>query len=454
MILRKLLKVTPILFLLFTFSCTKKISYLNQWPQFRGPFASGIVETNNLPDQWNIETGDNIYWRTNIPGLGHSSPIIWNNKVFITTAINTRDEDSLKVGLYGDVENYNDSVIKEFRLICIDKNSGEIIWNELALSAIPKTKRHTKASHADPTPATDGKYVVASFGSNGLYCYTLDGKLVWKKDFEKMNAGYYYTAEMEWNVSSSPIIYNDLVIVQCDNLGNSFLMALHAETGEVKWKVERDEVSTYSVPTLYNDGGHAQIIVNGYKHIGGYDFETGNEIWKMSGGGDIPVPTPIVANGLIYIHSAHGKRSPIYAIKPDAKGDISLNGDSLCNEFIAWSIQRGAAYIPTGLAYGKFYYNLKDWNGKLSCFNAVTGELLYEEKLLDTRGITASGIASNGKLYFTTEQGHVFIVKASDKFELIAKNQLNDIVLASPAISDETLFFRTRHELIAIKKTL
>lgn len=430
--------------------CQDEIKTNNQWPQFRGAFARGIVETTSLPDSWDVKTGENIRWKTNIPGLGHSSPVIWDNKVFVTTAVNTLGEDSLKVGLYGDVDNYNDSVIKEFRLLCIDKNNGEVLWNSLAHKAIPKTKRHTKASHADPTPATNGQYIVAFFGSNGLYCFTMDGKLVWKKEFEKMNAGYFYTPTMEWNVSSSPIIYDNIVVVQCDILGNSFLMALDVETGKVKWKADRDEVSTYSVPTAFEYNGVKQVIVNGFKHIGSYNLENGEIIWKMTGGGDIPVPTPVIGDSLIYIHSAHGKKSPIYAIKPSAKGDITLKDDSLSNEFIVWSTNRGAAYIPTNLVYGEYYYNLSGWSGKLTCYDAKTGKSIYAEKIPDTRGFTASAIASNGKLYYSSEQGDVFIVKAGEQFEVLAKNTLNDVVMATPAISDNTLFFRTQHSLIAV----
>jgi outer membrane protein assembly factor BamB len=431
-------------------SCQQNGNYTEQWPQFRGPYASGIVESTNLPDHWDMETGKNIKWKAQIPGLGHSSPIVWDNKIYLTTAVNILGEDSLKVGLYGDVSNYNDSVVKEFRVLCLDKNTGNILWNEVAHKSVPKTKRHTKASHADPTPATNGKYVVAFFGSNGLYCYTTEGHLVWKKDFEKMNAGYFYTPDMEWNVSSSIVLYNNTILIQCDILENSFLMALDVKTGDLKWKAERDEVSSYGAPTVFENNGKTQVIVNGFKHIGGYDFNTGEEIWKMKGGGDIPVPTPVVGNNLIYIHSAHGKSSPIYAIKSNAKGDISLQDKESSNEYIAWSIHRGGAYIPTGFVYGDYYYNLMGWNGKLSCFDAQTGKLLYKEKLPDTRGISASGIASNGKLYFATEQGEVFIIKAGENFEIVAQNKLNDVVMASPAISDNTLFFRTQHKIIAI----
>lgn len=437
--------------LVVNLSCTQ-INYNEQWPQFRGPYASGIVETTNLPETWNIETGENIKWKTDIPGLGHSSPIIWDNKIFVTTAINQQGNDSLKVGLYGSVANYNDSVIKEFRLICLDKNSGEILWNQLAHKGIPKTKRHTKASHADPTPATNGKYVVAFFGSNGLYCYDLNGKLNWEKKFEKMNAGYYYTPDMEWNVSSSPIIHEGLVIIQADNLNKGFLMAIDVETGQEKWKVERNDVSTYSVPTYYNKNEKNQVVVNGYKHIGGYDIHTGKEIWKMKGGGDIPVPTPFFAHNLIYIHSAHGKLAPIYAIKDNAEGDISLANDTVLNENMAWFKKRDGSYIPTSLVYEDYYYNLWGWNGKLSCLDAKTGEEIYTNKLPKTKGITASGIASDNKLYYCTELGDVFVVKAGTEFEILAKNPMNDVIMASPAISENTLYFRTQHMLVAVGK--
>jgi len=441
-----------ILTLSFSMFACAQTDYSKQWPQFRGPFASGIVESNSLPDKWDIKTGENIKWKINIPGLGHSCPVIWDDKIFITTAISVTGNDSLKAGLYGDIDNVNDSSVHEFRVYCIDKNTGKILWNELSCKNIPKTKRHTKASHADPTPATNGKYVVAFFGSNGLYCYDFNGKLKWKKDFGKMNAGFYRTPDVEWDVSSSPIIHNNTVIIQCDILGDGFITALDIETGNEKWRTPRKDVPSYSVPNFYNVGDIQQLIVNGYEHIGAYDFNTGEEIWKLKGGGDIPVPTPIFANGLIYIHSAHGRNSPIFAIKPEAKGDISLNGDSTSNKYIVWSIKRGAAYIPTDMVYGDYFYNLGDGSGKLTCYDAKTGKIIYEEKLPGVGAVSASGIASNGKLYYSSEQGDVFVVKAGNKFELVSKIPLNDIIMATPAISENILIFRTQHYLIAVGK--
>jgi len=441
-------------FLVFTclvYSLNAQVDYMKQWPQFRGPFASGIVETTNLPNKWDIKTGENIKWKLNIPGLGHSCPVIWQDKLFITTAISGKGEDSLKVGLYGNIDEVNDRSVHEFKVYCIDKNTGIVLWENLSRKAVPKTERHTKSSHANPTVATNGEYVVASFGSDGLYCYDFDGKLIWKKDLGKMNAGPYTDPDVEWGFASSPIIHENRVILQCDFIGQSYVASLDIETGKELWSTNRDEISTWSTPTFYNKNGIKHIIANGYKHMGAYDFETGKEVWKMNGGGDAPVPAPIFAHDLIYIHNSHGRYQPIYAIKPTAKGDITLHKDSTTNKHIVWSIKRGAAYMPTVLVYGDYLYNLR-MNGSLSCFEAKTGKLIYKERIPEARGITASGVASNGKLYYATEQGDVYIMKAGAEFKVLAKNSLGDIVMATPAISGNSLYFRTQHYLIAVGK--
>ncbi|MGZ2371539.1 outer membrane protein assembly factor BamB family protein [Ancylomarina sp. YFZ004] len=425
--------------------------HMKQWSQFRGPLASGIVESTKLPDKWDVSTGENIKWKTGIPGLGLSCPVIWDDKLFVTTAVSEIGADSLKVGLYGDIASYDDESVHEFRVICIDKKSGDILWNKLARKSVPKTKRHTKGSHANPTCATNGKYVVAFFGSDGMYCYNLKGDLIWEKDFGKMNSGYYRAPKVEWGFASSPIIHENKVIVQCDFLGDSFIASIDIETGIEEWKVPRNDVPTWSTPNVCKEGDRTQIVVNGYKHIGGYDFETGEEIWKLDGGGDIPVPTPIFAHGLIYIHSAHGKLSPIYAINPNAKGDISLGQKETSNEHVVWSIKRGGAYNPTNIVYGDYLYNMS-MGGRLSCYDAMTGDLIYREVVAGARGITASAIASNGKLYYSTEKGDVFIVKAGKEYKLIAKNSMDDVIMATPAISDERLYFRTQKYLIAVGK--
>lgn len=426
-------------------------NYNTQWPQFRGVNASGILDNMDLPEKWDIKTGENIKWKLDIPGLGHSCPVIWDDKLFVTTAISGSGDNSLKVGLYGDIDDVNDESEHEFKVYCVDKNTGKIIWEKLAHKGVPKTKRHTKSSHANSTPATNGKYIVAFFGSDGLYCYDMEGNLKWEKDFGRMNAGPYNSPKSEWGFASSPIIHENKVIVQCDFLGDSFVASIDIESGKEIWRTPRKEISTWCTPAFYQNGDTKQIIVNGYKHIGAYDFETGKEIWKMKGGGDAPVPTPIFAHGLIYIHSSHGRMQPIYAIDPAAKGDITLKGEETSNEFIKWSIKRGAAYMPTNIVYGDYLYNMR-MNGRLTCFKAKTGEVIYQDKIEDTRGMSASGIVSDGKIYYSTEQGNVFIIKAGPVFEVLAQNSLDDIIMATPAISNNTLFFRTQHSLIAVGK--
>jgi len=424
--------------------------YMKQWPQFRGPFASGIVESEQLPDSWDITTGANIRWKLKIPGLGHSSPVVWGDLLFVTTAISGSGSDSLKVGLYGDIDEVGDRSEHEFRVYCIDKMSGEILWERLVHKGIPVTERHTKSSHANATPATNGKYLVAFFGSDGMYCFDFNGKLIWHKSFGRINAGPYDQPEVEWGYASSPIIHENRVIVQCDIVGGEgFLASLDLETGKEIWRTPREDVATWSSPNFLNQFEQRQIVVNGYSQIGGYDFDTGEELWQLSNGGDAPVPTPFFAHGLIYIHGSHGRYQPIFAIRPESRGDITLDKDSLSNESIVWSIKRGAAYMPTNLVYGDFLYNLR-MNGNLTCFDARTGEVIYKERIPEAMGITSSGVASRGKLYYSLEQGDVVVVKAGREFEILSRNPMDDLMMASPAISEDMIFFRTQHFLVAV----
>ncbi len=424
-------------------------NYNNQWPQFRGPWGIGYVENAKTPTNWDVESGEHIKWKTAIPGLGHSCPIVWDNYLFVTTAVNTATSESLKVGLYGDIDEANDSVVHEFKVYCLDKNSGKIIWERVAYKGIPKSKRHTKASQANCTPATDGKYLVVHFGSEGLYCYDLNGNLIWKKDMGILAPGPYTDPGVEWGYASSPVIYNDRIIVQCDIPKTPYITALDLATGREIWKTSRgDEVSTWCTPAIYSKDGKTQVITNGFNHICGYDFDTGKEIWKLSNGGDAPAPAPVVANDLIYLNSAHGKFSPIFAVKPDAKGDITLAADSTKNQYIVWSVKRGGAYMQTPLIYNGYLYNLQV-NGQLMCFDAMTGELKYKDSLKEA--FTASGIAAEGKLYFSSENGNIFVVQAGSEFKLLAKNELQDVCMATPAISGNTIYFRTQHFLIAVE---
>jgi outer membrane protein assembly factor BamB len=430
-----------------------QLNYMQQWPQFRGPFASGIVESDQIPERWDVTTGENIRWKVEIPGLGHSSPVIWGDRLFVTTAISGSGNNSLKVGLYGDIDEVGDRSEHEYRLYCFNKQSGDLLWERLVHKGVPKTERHTKSSHANATPATDGNYVVVFFGSEGLFCYDFNGEPVWEKNFGRMNAGPYDTPDVEWGYASSPIIHENRVIVQCDIIGDQgFLASLDLETGEEIWRTPRQDVATWSTPNFLNQYGQRQIVVNGFRQIGGYNFDTGKMLWQLGKGGDAPVPTPIFAHGLIYIHGSHGRYQPIFAIRPQARGIITLDKDSTSNESIVWSIKRGGAYMPTNLVYRDYLYNLR-MNGNLTCFDARTGEVIYKERIPEAMGITSSGVASGGNLYYSIEQGDVVVVKAGPEFEILSRNPMDDLLMASPAISEDMLFFRTQHFLVAVGDT-
>ena len=418
------------------------------WPSFRGPNASGIAENYATPLSWDVGTSKNIKWKTAIPGLAHSSPIICGDRAYVTTATGEADAE-LKVGLYGSIQPVDDDSIHEWKVYCLDKKTGKIIWEKTAHKGVPKVKRHPKATHANTTPATNGKYVVAFFGSEGLYCYDMEGKLIWKKDFGLLDSAYFMVPSAQWEFASSPVIHQGTVIIQCDALNTAFLAALDIKTGKEIWRTTREDVPTWSTPTVHVGEKQTQIIVNGFKHIGGYDFKTGKEIWKISGGGDIPVPTPVVAHGMVFINSAHGRLSPIYAINLESVGDISLTENKTSNDSIVWSVRRGGSYMLTPLIYGDFLYNLQ-WNGALTCYNAKTGEVIYNEKLGKTTAFSASGVAANGKLYFSSEEGDVFVIKAGPEFEVLATNTMKDECMATPAISEGTMYFRTRRYLVAI----
>lgn len=445
------MKISGLLFLfcLFILNATSQTPYNQQWPSFRGPSALGYIGNSKPANSWNAETGEHIKWKTQIPGLAHSSPVIWDNFLFVTTAVNTASASSLKVGLYGDIDEANDSAVHEFKVYCLDKNSGKIIWERLAHSGIPKSKRHTKASQANCTPATDGKYLVVHFGSEGVYCYDFKGNLIWKKDMGLINPGWNTAPGIEWGYSSSPVIFRNRIILQCDIPKAPFIAALDLATGNEIWRTSRiGEAQTYCTPAVYSKNGKTQVVVNGYMNMGGYDFETGKEIWKLANGGDIPTPTPVIANDLIYLNGAHGKFSPIFAVRPDAKGDLTLAPDSTKSRFIPWSVKRGGAYMQTPLVYNGYLYNLQV-NGQLTCYNALTGEVKYKESLKDA--FTASGIAADGKLFFSSEDGNIYVVQAGPEFKLLAKNAMKDVCMATPAISGNTLYFRTQHFLVAVE---
>jgi outer membrane protein assembly factor BamB len=422
-----------------------------QWPGYRGYMASGVLDNANLPATFDFDKQENIRWKIEIPGMGISSPAIWGNKLFITTAVSTADKAGFKPGLYGDVTPVQDSSVHEWKVYCINKINGKILWERTSYKGVPKIKRHPKSTHANSTIATDGKYVVAFFGSEGLYCYDIDGKLLWQKNFGVLKSVFFTMKKAEWEFASSPIIYKGVLIIQCDVLENSFVAAYDVKTGVELWKSERDEYPGWCTPNIYTNAGKTYVAVNGFKHRGGYDFATGKEVWKMSGGGDIQIPTPVIGNNLIYFNSAHGKSSPIIAIKTSATGDITLNGDETSNSGVQWSLPRGGSYIQTMLLYRDLLYNV-NWNGTINCMDPSTGKEVYNAKLGIAKSFIASPVASDGRIYIVDEEGTVYIIKDGRTFNLLAEIPMKDICMTAPAITDGMIFFRTQHNLFAVGK--
>jgi outer membrane protein assembly factor BamB len=432
---------------LFTLVC---LSAEAHWPQFRGPDARGVDDSVALPLRWNVTTGENVRWKTPLPGLAHSSPIVWDKRIYVTTAVRPGDT-SLKVGLYGDIESVEEKDPHQWRLICLDGRSGEVQWNTLGLEAIPRVQRHPKGSACSSTPATDGKHVVAIFGSEGLFCFDSNGQLLWKKDLGPMDSGYYRSPTAQWGFASSPVIYEGKVVVQCDVQTNSFLAVFDINDGRELWRTRRQDVPTWSTPTIAASGSGAnkQIVVNGWHHTGGYTFDTGQEIWKLDGGGDIPVPAPIVANGLIYLTTAHGRYRPMRAVRTDAQGDITPPDPGQTNTAIVWAHARKGNYMQTPIVVGDLLFGCFD-NGVLTCFDARTGKIHYEERLGSGQGFTASPVSDGRHLFVSSEVGEVFVVPTRKTFTVAATNTLNETQMATPAIADGSLLFRTRGHLVAI----
>lgn len=421
------------------------------WPSFRGPGAAGVLDGAELTLDWDGPSGRNVKWKTAIPGLGHSCPVTWGDQVFITTAVSDADQAGIKHGLYGEVQPVQDDSRHAWKVLCLDRRDGRLLWERTAREGVPKIKRHTKATHANSTCATDGRYVVACFGSEGLYCYGLDGKLAWKTDLGLLDAGWYVAPENQWEYGSSPIIWKDRVFVQCDVVKGSFLAAFDLKDGHELWRTPRQDVPTWSTPTVYEGSKRAELIVNGMKHMGGYDPLTGRELWRLSGGSDIPVPTPFVAHDLIFLANSHGPPTPVFAVKAgSANGDISLTAEATSSEHVAWSKMGIASYIPTPLVYGDHLYILRD-NGILQCLEARTGTSIYKKRLGQGQSaVTASPVAADGCLFCTTEDGDVYVVRCGPEYELLATNKLGEVCLATPAITKGMLIFRTTGHLLGI----
>jgi outer membrane protein assembly factor BamB len=420
------------------------------WPAFRGANAAGVADGAPTAVKWNTAAGTNVAWKTPVPGIAVSSPIVWGDRVFVSTAISSDPSQGIRTGLYGDVEPVNDSSKHTWRLMAIDKKSGKILWDKVAYEGVPKTKRHPKSSQASATPVTDGRHVIVSFGTQGLYAYDFNGKLLWQKDLGTLNAGWFFDPDYEWGIGSSPIIYKNLVIVQCDIQRNSFIAAFDTDTGKEIWRTQRDEIPSWSTPTIFESNGRAELVTQATGFTRGYDPMTGKELWKYSGNSEIAIPTPIAGQGVVIITNGYRGVQPIFAIKPGATGDITLPKNVTKSDFVSWSTTRGGPYIPTPIIYRDQLYVLLN-NGVLASYKVATGEQIYQKRLGSGGAFSASPVAADGKIYCSSEDGDVYVIKAGPEYEELAKNSMGEILIATPAISDGLIIFRGLKNIYAIK---
>ena len=420
------------------------------WPSFRGAQASGVADGQALPDRWNPATGEGILWRTAIPGLAHSSPVVWGDLVFVTSAISSRKDATFKPGLYGDGDASDDRSRHRWMLYAVDKRSGKIRWERAAAEGEPLNKRHIKSTYASASPATDGRIVVAWFGSQGIHAYDLAGGLRWKVDLGRVDIGAYDIPSYEWGPASSPIIWNGLVILQCDTQADSFLLALDAETGDTVWKTDRHELPSWGTPTVVTTSAGPELVTNAANFIRGYDPTTGRELWRLGGSSKITAPSPILAAGLHVIASGRGPERPIFAVKPGARGDLTLAKDQTANAQVVWSKTGRGSYMPTPLFYQGVLYVLAN-NGVFDAYDPVTGNEIYRQRLpLVGSGFSASPIAADGKIYLTNEDGEILVVAAGPTFKLIATNSMGETAMATPALSQGVMFVRGSASLFAI----
>jgi outer membrane protein assembly factor BamB len=424
------------------------------WPEFRGPGGRGVADGFPTSTSWNADSAtgktSGVLWRAEVPGLGHSSPIIWRDRVFVATAVRLSGKAPLKIGLYGNSDAADDNDEQRWMVLCFDKKTGRRLWERALHTARPAASRHTKATHANTTISTDGKRLVACFGSEGLHCLDLNGKLLWRKDLGVINVSKY---GIGWGFGSSPALSQDRIVLQSDAPDNPFIAAFSLADGKELWRVARkgDCERSWGTPLIHHDGARAHVVANGWPFIVAYDLADGKELWRLRGGGDNPIPTPFVADGLIVVTNAHGGKAPLFAIRPTAaRGDISLAEGQTSNEAIVWCAPNGGSYISTPVVYGGYIY-LANHNGVLRCFDFKTGAKMYEERLGADATCSASLTAADGKIYCPVEEGMIYVVKPGPKFEVLAKNAMGEPCLATPAISQGVLYFRTTASLVAIK---
>ncbi len=412
------------------------------WPAFRGANAAGNGDGQGVVTDWDAASGRNIKWKTAIPGLGTSSPIVWGNTVILVAAASDEDK-TFRTGLTGDIRPIETLPTHTFSVIALDLQSGKVQWQHDAFVGKPITKRHFKSSQANASPVTNGRQIVAVFGSIGLMVsYDMKGRLLWKKEIGALDSGWFLDPSYQWGHSSSPIIYKSSVIVQADQSKGSFIAAFDLESGREQWRAARaDEVSTWSTPTIISGPKGDELVTNGTK-VRGYDPNTGALLWTLAPNSEIAIGTPVVHKDMTIVTAGYPPVRPVYAVRAGARGDISLPAGKSASEAIAWSHDRDGTYISSPIVYRDQLYTLNN-NGILTAYDANTGERRYRARVGGGGAFTASPVAADGRLFIASEDGDVFTVQAGPDYVETGKFPMNEVLMASPAISNGVLIVRT-----------
>jgi outer membrane protein assembly factor BamB len=421
------------------------------WPQFRGPGASGVGDGQGAPASWNVAAGEGVRFKTPIPGIGLASPIVWGDRIYVTTAVSSKGDTTFKTGLYGDTTSVEDRSEHSFRLYALETKSGKVVWEHEVHRGVPGTLRHLKSSLANSTPVTDGERLVVLFGAVGkLAAYDLAGKQLWQRDVGILDSNDPQSGTDEWGHASSPILAGDRVIVQADRRKDSFLAAYRLSDGAEVWRVARDEPSTWATPTLVAGPAGDELVVNGTT-IRGYDPRTGAELWHLGPNSEVVVATPQAGDGLIYVTAGYPPVRPVYAIRPGQRGDLTLPKGERSSPAVAWSHNRGGTYIPTPILYRGFFHTCNN-NGVLTTYRATTGESLSTLRLNNAGiSVSASPVAADGRLYMFSEDGQAYVLASGPEPVLLGSYPMGETVMSTPAISGGLMVVRTLGHVVGLE---
>lgn len=412
----------------------------DNWPQWRGPLSSGVAPQGDPPLEWNEADGTNIRWKTKLPGRGLSTPIVWGDRVFLTTAIPFGEALPPRPSTApGNHDNLPVTHRHRFVALALDRASGKIVWQKTLREALPHEQGHHTASLASNSAATDGKHVFVFFGSFGLYCLDFNGEVVWKADFGPMQSLHGH------GEGSSPALYKNTLVVNWDHEGKSFIVALDTRTGEQQWKIERKEVTSWASPIIIEHAGKPQVVVSGTSRVRGYDLKNGDVLWECGGLSSNVVASPVYGEGMVFAGSSYDKRALLAIRLEGASGDIT---DS---DQIAWRRFRGTPYVPSPLLYDGGFYFLTHYQGILSRVDARSGE--DRPGAIRLEGVTniySSPVAAAGRIYITDLEGTTAVVSSGEVPRILARNQLSEGVSASAAIAGRELFLRGETHLYCL----